>query len=103
MRTTLDEFTYFAMNAMADDWESLDQIASHVERFTDSADRNRIASLLIELVSEGLVREMERLAYQNLTAEMILESPMEFWFSMTEAGLSLWFSESHKYDGSTKV
>jgi hypothetical protein len=101
MRTTLDEFAFYAMDAMADDWESLEQIAPHIERLVGSADRERVARLLVELVAEGLVREMEPLQYQLLTAEMILESPMEFWFAMTEAGRALWTSEGYKYDDDT--
>ena len=98
MRTALDEFTFHVMDAMADDWESLDQIAPHIEQFVGAADRGRIARLLVELVTEGLVREMERLPYQRLTAEMILETPVEYWFAMTEAGRALWSLEAHKYD-----
>ena len=43
MRTALDEFTFHTMDAMADDWESLDQITPHIERFVGSADRGRVA------------------------------------------------------------
>lgn len=101
MRTTLDEFTWLTMDAMADDWESLEQIVPHVEHFVDSAERARVARLLIELVSEGAVREMEQLPYRRLTAEMILGTPIEYWFSMTPAGRALWDSEGHKYRDET--
>jgi hypothetical protein len=101
MRTTFDEFTFHAMDAMADDWESLDQIAPHIERFVGSADRSRVAHLLVELVAEGLVREMQRQPDQRLTADMILQTPMEFWFAMTPAGRALWDSEAHKYEDDT--
>lgn len=101
MRATLDEFTFHAMNAMADDWESLDQIEPQIERFVGSADRRRIAQLLVELNAEGLVIEMQRQPYQHLTANMILQNPMEFWFAMTSAGRALWKSEGHKYEDDT--
>jgi hypothetical protein len=97
MRTALDEFTWHMMDAMADDWESLDQTVPHIERFLGSTDRSRVAQLLVELVSEGLLREMERLPYQQLTPEMILHAPIEYWFSMTPGGRALWDSEGHRY------
>ena len=101
MRTTLDEFTFHAMDAMADDWESLDQVAPHIERFVGLADRGRVARLLVELMTEGLVKEMQRQVYPRLTADMILQTPMEFWFAMTPAGRALWSSEAHKYEDDT--
>ena len=101
MRTTLDEFAFEAMNAMADDWESLDQIAPQIERFVSSADRSRVARLLAELVAEGLVRERQLQVYPRLTAAMILETPIEFWFAMTPVGRALWKSEAHKYEDDT--
>ena len=101
MRTALDEFTWHAMDAMADDWESLDQIVPHIERFLGAADRIGIAQLIVELISEGLLREKKRLPYQQLTTEMILQTPIEYWFSMTPAGRALWDSEGHKYRDET--
>ena len=97
MRTTLDKFAFHAMDAMADDWESLEQIVPHLESFLGTTDHSRVARLIVELISEGLLREMEQLPYQHLTADMILQTPIEYWFSMTLAGRALWDSEGHKY------
>ena len=97
MRTSLDELTWHAMDAMADDWESLEQIVPHVEHFLGATDKAGIAKLLVVLVSEGLLREMERITYQQLTADMVLETPIEYWFAMTPQGRALWDSEGPKY------
>ena len=97
MRSTLDEFTWYIMDAMADDWESLDQIVPHIEHFVGSTDRSRVALLLVDLVSEGELQEMKLSPEQQLTTEMIMKTPIKYWFSMTPHGRALWDSEGHKY------
>lgn len=97
MRTALNEYTWHTMDSMADDWESLDQIVPHVESFLGPTERVEVARLLIELVSDGLLREIEPLSHQGLTPGMILETPIEYWFAMTPEGRALWESEAPKY------
>ena len=95
MRTTLDKLTFEVMNATADDWESLDQIMSPVKEFSGVSDRTSVANIIVQLITEGLFEEMKQ---QKVTAEMIVQSPMDFWFTMTKQGRSLWNSEAPKYE-----
>ena len=97
MEKLIDEYEWHVLDATADDWESLDQIVPHLERFLGPVDRAGIVRLIIKLVDDGMLKEMRYKAYRNLTAEMILETPMEFWFCMTTEGKELWDSEGYKY------
>jgi hypothetical protein len=95
MRTSLDKPSFWLMNATADDWESLEQIAPQVERFAGVTDSSEVARLIIDLVADGLIEEMK---HTPVTPQMIVQTPIEFWFAMTPAGRALWDSEAHKYE-----
>jgi len=97
MHLNIDEFTFHIMNAMADDWESLDQIVPDIEQIFGSVDRSEVVRLLVRLVSEDLVQEMKIVKYESLISEMILKSPSRFWFTMTDKGRAFWDSEAPKY------
>jgi hypothetical protein len=88
MRNSLDELACHVMDTMADDWESIDQIVPHVERWLGPSERSRVASVLVDLISEGLVHEMHQVDYEQLTVDMILQMPVEFWFSMSQRGVN---------------
>jgi hypothetical protein len=95
MRTSLDKRSFWLMNATADDWESLEQIAPEVEKFAGITDSSEVAQLIVDLVADGLLEEMK---HTRITPQMLLQTPIEFWFAMTPAGRALWDSEAHKYE-----
>jgi|ERR1700722_2695210 len=95
MRTSLDKPSFWLMNATADDWESLDQILPQVKRHAGVGDCSQVARLIVDLVAEGLLEEMR---HTPVTPQMIIQTPIEFWFAMTPAGRALWGSEAYKYE-----
>ena len=95
MRTALDKLGFYVMNATADDWESLEQIMPHVEEFVCVTDSSDVARLIVELVAEGLLEEMK---HTPLTPQMIVRTPIEYWFAMTARGRALWDAESREYE-----
>jgi hypothetical protein len=95
MRSTLDKPSFFLMNATADDWESLEQIMPQVKEFAGVTDSLLVSRLIVELIADGLLEEMK---HTPVTPQMIVERPIEFWFTMTPAGRALWDSEARKYE-----
>jgi hypothetical protein len=95
MRSTLDKPSFFLMNATADDWESLEQIIPQVKEFAGVTDSLLVSRLIVELIADGLLEEMK---HTPVTPQMIVERPIEFWFTMTPAGRALWDSEARKYE-----
>ena len=95
MRTSLDKPSFFLMDATADDWESLEQIMPVVAEYAGVTDSSRVAGLIVELLADGLLEEMK---HTPVTPQMIVQTPIEFWFAMTPAGRALWTSEAHKYE-----
>jgi len=95
MRTSLDKPSFWLMNATADDWESLEQIMPDVKEFAGVTDSLLVARLIVELIADGLLEEMK---HTPVTPQMIVQTPIEFWFAMTPAGRALWDSEAHKYE-----
>ena len=94
MRTTLDKLSFEVMNATADDWESLEQIMSAVEKYAGDTGRLAVARLIFDLVSEGLFEVGQN---KSVTPELIVKDPLEYWFRMTTQGRALWDAEAHKY------
>jgi len=95
MRSTLDKPSFFLMNATADDWESLEQIMPQVKEFAGVTDSLLVSRLIVELIADGLLEEMK---HTPVTPQMIVERPIEVWFTMTPAGRALWDSEARKYE-----
>jgi len=89
-----DALTWYVMDATADDWESLEQILPHVNRFCDPADAGMIAKTVARLVSEGLMEEMQ---HSPVDIEAVLQDPIEYWFRMTKRGREIWEAERVKY------
>ena len=97
MSASLDRLSFHILNTMADDWESLEQIAPHVMEFSGIGNTSQIACVIVDLVSEGLLVEMKHV---SLTPEMIVQTPIEYWFRMTPRGRALWEAESRNFDAS---
>ena len=95
MSASLDRLSFYVLDALADDWESLEQIVPHVGRFIGVGDASHIACVVVELLSKGLLVEMK---HTSLKPHMIVETPTEYWFSMTSKGRALWEAESRNLD-----
>jgi hypothetical protein len=91
----IDRISWHILNAMADDWESLEQIHPSVNRDTGPVSREVIIEHLEDLKKERLVQIMDDKDFNGIE---ILKDPIEYWFGMTESGRSLWNSESNKYE-----
>ena len=101
----LDSLAWFILDATADDWESIDQILPHVHVCYGSVEARIVASTLVRLARDGLLRvaqtveagDMTDLETGSIDIEGIIENPSEFWFCMTPRGRILWDSEGRKY------
>jgi hypothetical protein len=89
-----DTLSWHAMNATADDWESLDQILPQVREFCGNVDRRVIAELIATLVKQGLMEEMKGRLVQP---EDVLADSIEYWFRMTPAGRLMWDEECKRH------
>lgn len=92
--TELDSLTWHVMDAMADDWESIEQIRPHVRRYAEPASDERIFQILRQLHENELVRIMDGKGYGT---RRFPTEPRDCWFSMTERGRALWDAEGIKY------
>ncbi len=91
----LDSLTFYILNAMADDWESIVQIEPQINEFHGSATREEIFEVIHSLHAGGFLRAMDENGYG------INGYPSEqdtAWFSMTDTGLAL-FEENMEYYG----
>lgn len=89
----LDSLTFFTLNAMADDWESIVQIEPQVNRFHGPSTRDQIFEALRNLHNAGHLLAMDD------DGNRITGYPDEqetAWFSMTEVGRVL-FKENTVY------
>ncbi len=82
------------MDAMADDWESIEQIQPHVNRFHGQVDDDQIFQILKDLCDNKLVKIMDGNGYGT---DKFSEDSRLCWFKMTEIGKLLWDSEGYKY------
>ena len=90
----VDLVTWYVLNAMADDWESIDQIEPQVRRFHGAVTRPAIVSLLRQLYEAGHLRIMDENGNQ---VGHFPESPATAWFSMTESGRLIWNESGIEY------
>ena len=90
----LDSLTWHTMDAMADDWESIEQIRPHVAQFCGVASDDRIFQALRQLHADHLVRIIEP---DGAETSAFPDQPEAYWFSMTEAGRQLWDREGSRY------
>lgn len=83
------------MNAMADDWESLDQIVPDVDDWWQPTPRLVVAEQIVQMIDEGLLEEMAHAdrGDDTLTPKAIVADTMRFWFGMTKRGRTLWDKE----------
>ncbi len=86
----LDSLTWHIMDAMADDWESIEQIRPHVDRFHGQVDDSQIFEVLQDLCDSKLVEFMDGNGYGT---DKFPEDARPYWFAMTERGKVLWDSE----------
>lgn len=89
-----DSLTWHIMDAMADDWESIAQIESHVIRYHGPVERNAIVETLRRLHGDSLVRIMDE---NGCGTDSFPDVPETAWFSMTDAGRELWDIAGPKY------
>jgi hypothetical protein len=89
---------FWIMDAMADDWESLDQIAPVVDKWWQPTPRHVVAEQVVSMVEQGVLEEMphDDRGDDRLTPEAIVADPMRFWFGMTKRGRILWENEGAK-------
>jgi hypothetical protein len=91
----LDSLTFYTLNAMADDWESIVQIEPQVTEFHGPATREQIFKTIRKLHEGGYLRAMDE------NGDGVEGYPAEeetAWFSMTKAGREL-FEENLVYFG----
>jgi hypothetical protein len=91
---SFDALSWHVMNAMADDWESIEQIRPVVYRHHGQASDKRIFQILRQLHENELIRVMDEDGYATAAFPA---DPTACWFSMTETGQTLWDSEATKY------
>jgi len=89
----LDSLTFYTLNAMADDWESIVQIEPQVNEFHGPATREQIFEALRRLHDGGHLRAMDDNGYGT---DGYPDKQETAWFSMTDAGREL-FEENVRY------
>ncbi len=82
----LDSLTFYTLNAMADDWESIVQIESQVTQFHGPVARDAIFDVLRRLYDAGHLRAMDENGHGT---DGYPTSPKAAWFSMTDSGRAL--------------
>jgi hypothetical protein len=96
----LDTLTWHVMDAMADDWESVEWIRPHVHEYVGPVSDEEILAILRLPHSRKLVEIMKVPSQPDNVLET---QPMACWFGMTEAGRNLWDSEGVKYRDESEV
>ncbi len=91
----LDSLTFYTLNAMADDWESIVQIEPQVNEFHGRATRHEIFEAIRSLHAGGYLRAMDENGY-GLNGYP--EEQETAWFSMTDAGRELFEENIVYYD-----
>ena len=91
---SLDALTRHIMDAMADDWESVEWIRPHVDQYVGPASDEQIIAVLRQLYSDNLVEIMK---VPTQRENVLKVQPMACWFGMTQAGRNLWHAEGVKY------
>lgn len=92
MTPRLEKLAWVIMDAMADDWESLEQILPSTTKFCGCDNIVAVAEEIVSLIDHGFIEEMEEPT--PLTPEQIVDYPREFWFRMTESGRVVWESDA---------
>jgi hypothetical protein len=82
----LDSLTFYTLNAMADDWESIVQIEPQVNEFHGRASRPEIFEVIRNLHAGGYLRAMDENGYG---INGYPENQDTAWFSMTDTGRKL--------------
>jgi hypothetical protein len=82
------------MDALADNWESVAQIQSHVHQSCGPTPVDKLLAVLRELRWKKLITLMSG---AGETADTFEADPSASWFGMTEAGRNAWRSERAKY------
>ena len=90
----LDRLTWHIMDAMADDWESIDQIQPYIRDYCGPMADERVITILRELHAEGLIEIMEVGEDRN---DSFPADPSRSWFSMTPTGRALWDRQGGPY------
>jgi hypothetical protein len=92
----LGTLTFWILDAMADDWESLDQIQPVVDRWFQPTPRLVVAEELVRLVKLGQLEEMPHRdrGDDELSAASVIADPTRFWFRMTSQGRKQWDQEA---------
>jgi hypothetical protein len=91
----LDPLVFYIMNAMADDWESINQIEPQVTRFVGPIERQDIFSVLRRL------HENKFIAIRSEEGHALAgwpDCPEMGWFCMTDQGRRLWAENGHNYE-----
>jgi hypothetical protein len=91
--TGLDSLTFYTLNAMADDWESIVQIEPQVTELHGPVAREAIFDVLRRLHDAGHIRAMDQNGYST---DGYPADPHTAWFSMTDSGRAL-FDENFAY------
>jgi hypothetical protein len=95
-RPVLDSLSWHVMDATADDWESLEQILSHVREFHGLVEAPEVAEMVARLMREGLMEEMR---HPVIDPFGVVADPVEFWFRMTARGRAVWDEEGVGFRG----
>jgi hypothetical protein len=90
----LNAVSWNILDAMADDWESVEQIEPFINEYVGLVSRDEIIKAIEDLYNKGLIEIMDNEKFSRLD---ILKDPSKYWFGMTDAGRKLWNSESNKY------
>jgi hypothetical protein len=93
---SLDSLTWYIMDAMADDWESIVQLRPCDTQFCGDTPDPLIVAVLQDLHQAGLVRLMDE---NGTGTDEFPADTRDHRFEMTSNGRALWDSEGHKYRG----
>ena len=82
----VDSLTFFVLNAMADDWESILQIEPQVHEYHGVVERKLILQALRRLHDVGHVLAMDQ---DGFGLSEFPGSPEAAWYRMTDSGRAL--------------
>jgi hypothetical protein len=91
----IDSLTFFTLNAMADDWESIVQIEPQVNEYHGPATHQQIFGAIRDLYVGGYLRAMDENGYET---SRYPDDEKSAWFSMTDAGRRLFEENIAYYD-----
>lgn len=95
-RVVISSLTWHVMDALADDWESIEQIRPCVLQFVGATPDEEIFRTLRMLHDSQYIRLMNDSGNAD---DCFPDDPSHYWFSMTDAGRAIWDDEGVLFRG----